>query len=53
MEQAEFAHLFGEHLSEHVEAKNIEVVRDSKGSVCAFVQCEVRRRQLKNPRVVL
>jgi hypothetical protein len=30
-----------EHLSEHTEVKSIKVVRDSKGGVCAFVQCEV------------
>lgn len=32
-----------EHLSEHTQIKNIKVVRDSKGGVCAFVQCEVRK----------
>ena len=33
-----------EHLSEHTQIKNIKVVRDSKGGVCAFVQCEVREK---------
>lgn len=32
-----------EHLSEHTQIKNIKVVRDNKGGVCAFVQCEVIR----------
>lgn len=41
MEQPELAHLLSEHLSEHAEVKNIKVVRDQKGGVCAFVQCEV------------
>jgi len=31
-----------DHLSEHTQIKNIKVVRDSKGGVCAFVQCKVR-----------
>lgn len=35
-----------EHLSEHTQIKNIKVVRDSKGGVCAFVQCEVREISL-------
>jgi len=34
-----------EHLSEHTQIKNIKVVRDSKGGVCAFVQCEVREKK--------
>jgi hypothetical protein len=31
-----------EHLSEHTQIKTVKVVRDSKGGVCAFVQCEVK-----------
>jgi hypothetical protein len=44
MEQPELTRLLTEHLSEHAEVKNIKVVRDSKGGVCAFVQCEVCNR---------
>ncbi|KAF9460117.1 hypothetical protein BDZ94DRAFT_947042 [Collybia nuda] len=40
IDQAELTRLLSEHLSEHTEVKNIKVVRDSKGGVCAFVQCE-------------
>ncbi|KAF9015599.1 hypothetical protein BDQ17DRAFT_1418651 [Cyathus striatus] len=32
--------LLGDHLSDYAQVKNIKVVRDSKGGVCAFVQCE-------------
>ncbi|KAF8078842.1 hypothetical protein FPV67DRAFT_1663522 [Lyophyllum atratum] len=40
IDQQELTQLLSEHLSEHTEVKNIKVVRDSKGGVCAFVQCE-------------
>ncbi|KIY51237.1 hypothetical protein FISHEDRAFT_70880 [Fistulina hepatica ATCC 64428] len=40
IDQSELAHLLSEHLSEHAEVKNVKVVRDAKGGVCAFVQCE-------------
>ncbi|RDB29418.1 hypothetical protein Hypma_015762 [Hypsizygus marmoreus] len=40
IDQHELTQLLSEHLSEHTEVKNIKVVRDSKGGVCAFVQCE-------------
>ncbi|KAF8898973.1 hypothetical protein BD779DRAFT_50484 [Infundibulicybe gibba] len=40
IEQPELTRMLAEHLSEHTEIKNIKVVRDSKGGVCAFVQCE-------------
>ncbi|KAF8221675.1 hypothetical protein L208DRAFT_659669 [Tricholoma matsutake] len=40
IDQQELSRLLSEHLSEHTEVKNIKVVRDSKGGVCAFVQCE-------------
>ncbi|GLB35936.1 putative RNA recognition motif containing protein [Lyophyllum shimeji] len=40
IDQQELTRLLSEHLSEHTEVKNIKVVRDSKGGVCAFVQCE-------------
>ena len=42
VEQPELARLLSEHLSEHAEVQNVKVVRDAKGGVCAFVQCEVR-----------
>lgn len=45
VDQAELTRLLSEHLSEHTEVKNIKVVRDAKGGVCAFVQCEVRNFQ--------
>ncbi|KAF5385322.1 hypothetical protein D9615_001326 [Tricholomella constricta] len=40
IDQQELTRLLSQHLSEHTEVKNIKVVRDSKGGVCAFVQCE-------------
>ena len=42
MDQTELARLLSVHLSEHAEVKNVKVVHDSKGGVCAFVQCQVR-----------
>jgi sulfopyruvate decarboxylase TPP-binding subunit len=41
IDQGELTRLLLDHLSEHTQIKNIKVVRDSKGGVCAFVQCEV------------
>jgi hypothetical protein len=41
VEQHELARLLSDHLSEYADIKSVKVVRDSKGSVCAFVQCEV------------
>ncbi|KAJ6504401.1 hypothetical protein DFH09DRAFT_292099 [Mycena vulgaris] len=40
IEQSELSRLLSEHLSEHAEVKSIKLVKDSKGGVCAFVQCE-------------
>ncbi|KAJ7631151.1 hypothetical protein FB45DRAFT_917647 [Roridomyces roridus] len=40
VEQSELTRLLSEHLSEHAEVKSIKLVKDSKGGVCAFVQCE-------------
>ncbi|TFK56697.1 hypothetical protein OE88DRAFT_1730160 [Heliocybe sulcata] len=40
VEHQELTRLLSEHLSQHAEVKSIKVVRDSKGGVCAFVQCE-------------
>ena len=45
IEPMDLTRLLMEHLSEHTQIKNIKVVRDSKGGVCAFVQCEV----IENP----
>lgn len=39
-EQQELATALTAHLSEYDEVKSIKVIRDSKGGVCAFVQCE-------------
>ncbi|TCD68103.1 hypothetical protein EIP91_011556 [Steccherinum ochraceum] len=36
----ELTRLLSEHLAEYTEIKNVKVVRDNKGGVCAFVQCE-------------
>jgi hypothetical protein len=41
MDQAELSRLLSDHLREHTEVKYVKVIRDSKGGVCAFVQCEV------------
>ncbi|TEB38965.1 hypothetical protein FA13DRAFT_1785235 [Coprinellus micaceus] len=40
IDQTELTRLLSEHLSEYAEVKSIKVVRDSKGGICAFVQCE-------------
>ncbi|KAF8913080.1 hypothetical protein CPB84DRAFT_1760296 [Gymnopilus junonius] len=40
IDQGDLTRMLVEHLSEHTQIKNIKVVRDSKGGVCAFVQCE-------------
>ncbi|KDR85423.1 hypothetical protein GALMADRAFT_234290 [Galerina marginata CBS 339.88] len=40
MDQGDLTRMLMDHLSEHNQIKNIKVVRDSKGGVCAFVQCE-------------
>jgi hypothetical protein len=42
IEHMDLTRMLMEHLSDHTQIKNIKVVRDSKGGVCAFVQCEVR-----------
>lgn len=43
MDQGDLTRMLMEHLSGHTQIKNIKVVRDSKGGVCAFVQCEARQ----------
>ncbi|OCH87465.1 hypothetical protein OBBRIDRAFT_889765 [Obba rivulosa] len=40
VDHGELARLLSEHLSEHAEIKATKVVRDPRGSVCAFVQCK-------------
>lgn len=40
IDQAELTRLLTDHFSEYTEIKSIKVIRDSKGGVCAFVQCE-------------
>ncbi|OBZ79169.1 hypothetical protein A0H81_01429 [Grifola frondosa] len=41
VDYAELTRLLSEHLTQHAEIKAVKVVRDSRGGVCAFVQCEV------------
>lgn len=36
----ELTRLLSEHLACFTEVKNVKVVRDNKGGVCAFVQCQ-------------
>ncbi|TFK30867.1 hypothetical protein FA15DRAFT_35998 [Coprinopsis marcescibilis] len=40
IDHGELGKMLAEHLSEHTQVKNIKVIRDSKGGICAFVQCE-------------
>lgn len=40
IEHNELTRMLSEHLSDYTEVKNVKVVRDNKGGVCAFVQCE-------------
>lgn len=40
IDHAELTRMLADHLSEHTQINNIKVVRDSKGGVCAFVQCQ-------------
>ncbi|KAL5519269.1 hypothetical protein ACEPAH_952 [Sanghuangporus vaninii] len=39
-DEAELAQLLAQHLSRYAKVQNIKIVRDSKGGLCAFVQCE-------------
>lgn len=41
VDQGDLSRMLMVHLSEHTQIKNVKVVRDSKGGVCAFVQCMV------------
>ncbi|KAA1468029.1 hypothetical protein DENSPDRAFT_907517 [Dentipellis sp. KUC8613] len=40
VEHGELSQLLSEHLSLYAQIKGIKVIRDSKGGICAFVQCE-------------
>ncbi|OJA17384.1 RNA binding and recognition [Rhizopogon vesiculosus] len=40
IEHSELARMLSDHLSDHLEAQTIKVVRDSKGGTCAFIQCQ-------------
>ncbi|KAL4241776.1 hypothetical protein ABKN59_000684 [Abortiporus biennis] len=40
IEHLELTRLLTEHLADYAGIKNVKVVRDAKGGVCAFVQCE-------------
>ncbi|KAK2461581.1 hypothetical protein APHAL10511_006044 [Amanita phalloides] len=40
IDQADLGRLLSDHLAEHQEFRSIKVVRDSKGGICAFIQCE-------------
>lgn len=41
IEHTELTRMLSEHLADYPEIKSVKVVRDNKGGVCAFVQCEV------------
>ena len=47
IEHTELTRMLTEHLADYPEIKSVKVVRDNKGGVCAFVQCEVS--QLYSP----
>ncbi|KAK7695344.1 hypothetical protein QCA50_002535 [Cerrena zonata] len=40
MDPGELGRALKDHLSDHLEAKSVKVVRDAKNRVCAFIQCE-------------
>lgn len=41
VDQFELKRVLTDHISKFAVVKNIKTVRDSRGGVCAFVQCEV------------
>lgn len=49
LEQPELTRLLSDHLAEHKEITYIKLIRDSKGGVCAFIQCLVSYFFGKNP----
>ena len=42
VERGELAQQLSDHLAAYSQIKTVKVVRDNRGGVCAFVQCEVR-----------
>ncbi|THV07593.1 hypothetical protein K435DRAFT_959667 [Dendrothele bispora CBS 962.96] len=40
VEPRELSRLLSQHLADYGQVKSVKVIRDSKGGVCAFVQCE-------------
>lgn len=40
IEHTELSHLLQNHLSAYASMRSVKVVRDTKGGVCAFIQCE-------------
>ncbi|TDL28259.1 hypothetical protein BD410DRAFT_353854 [Rickenella mellea] len=40
MDETELSRLLAQHLSQHADVKNVKVIHDARGGVCAFVQCE-------------
>ncbi|KAJ3929674.1 MAG: hypothetical protein NXY57DRAFT_391627 [Lentinula lateritia] len=40
VDHKELSAMLSRHLSEFAQVKSVKVIRDSKGGVCAFVQCE-------------
>ena len=41
VDQGELTQRLTDHLSGYPQVKTIKVVRDTRGGVCAFVQCDV------------
>ncbi len=41
IDYSELTQRLSEHFSAHPQVKAIKVVRDSRGGVCGFIQCEV------------
>lgn len=40
-DEVEVAKLLSAHLARYATIQNVKVIHDSKGGLCAFVQCEV------------
>jgi hypothetical protein len=43
VDHAELSARLKDHLSAYVEVNLVRVIRDSRGGVCAFVQCNVKK----------
>ena len=41
VDEGEVAQPLREHLATYASIKDVKIIRDSKGGLCAFVQCEV------------